>query len=266
MAVSRLSDGEKKKVKRSCKNQFDKDCEKSGDTDEAKNKNLKFRKEVIYSEKSNEPTQTKVIEKKREVISDAIKEEQKPETKGVISDKQTGQKSYDSGNKSAGKDDMSRVKETRYFKKRSKIGKILSGGKEEKQMGGKFESQTKSGEKEVITFKGKGRGAKKFVEKKDVVEREKEKYEEKKKGFESKRDILGKLPLGAEKELASMNYVTKKLVGGTDSDYRLGDATKDKEWKVGKDTYKSEIKDLRKANKKKDVKVRRDALSKVRLK
>lgn len=259
MATSRLCTGDEKKG-------GDVSCTKpkSGNqktkTEKLGNKKSRYRKEIIYSEKSNEPVQNKVVEKTNLVVSDAIKEQEKPETQGITFKGQTSQKTTDSGNKTAGKDDMSRVKETRYFKKRSRIGQILT-GEAEKQKGGKLESQTKSGEKEVITFKGKGRGAKKFTEKGDIEENEKKKYEEAKKVEDSKlvKDF------GSDARLASMPYISKQISGGKPTDYRLGDATKDKEWRTDKKQYEYDVKNVRTKNKKIDTKVKRNALSKIRL-
>lgn len=238
---------------------------KSGNTKTKKeklgNKDSRYRKEVIYSKKSNEPTQTKVVEKSKLVVSDAINERDKPETKGITFEGQTSQKTTDSGNKSAGKDDISATKETRYFKRRTRIGQVLT-GETEKQKGGKLESQTKSGEKEVITFKGKGRGAKKFTEKGDIEEVEKNEYNKAKKDEDDKL-VKSFRP---NDKLSRMTYVAKKLVGGTEDDYQLGDKTKDKEWRTGKKQYESDVLKDRKKNKKIDTKVKRDALSKIRLK
>jgi hypothetical protein len=263
MATSRLKDGDKKmrkQTKKECKNAHGKECETSGEKDDAKNRKSKYRKEVIYDVSHGKPETTKVVEKTRLVVSDGIKEEEKPETKGIVFEGQTSQRTTESGNKQAGKDDISRAKEIRYFKKRSKLGKMLT-GKEEKQMGGRFESQTKAGEKEVISFKGKGRGAKKYTEKGDIKEEEKEDYVNKKKELDSK---LVK-DWDYDSKLSNMSYVKKRKSGGTDEHYQIGTNEKGKELKVRKETYKDDILNDHK-NRKKDVKVTRTALSKVRLK
>lgn len=261
MATSRLADRDKKQTKKECKDAHDKNCEKSKSKDEAKDQKSKYRKEVIYDVSHGKPEQTKVTEKTRLVVSDAIKEEEKPETKGITFEGQTSQRTTTSGNKEAGKDDISRAKEIRYFKKRSKLGKLIT-GQTEKQMGGRFESQTKAGEKEVISFKGKGRGAKKYTEKGDIKEEEKDKYLAKKKELESK---LVK-DWDADTQLANMTYIKKKKPSSTEEHYQLGDATKDREWRVKRKSYKEDILKDRRANRKKDTKVTRTALSKVRLK
>ncbi|MGV8131272.1 MAG: hypothetical protein ACP5N7_04205 [Candidatus Pacearchaeota archaeon] len=270
MAVSRLNDVEKprksKKAKEkaerinvSCGNDKGTCDEKKPKGENGRTHKSNYRKEVIYDKTNNEPTQTKVKEEHILHVTDAKKEQEDEKSGGLVFKGKTSQKTTDSGNKEAGKSDMSAAKEIRYFKTRNKIGKLLT-GQTEKQMGGRLESQTKTGEKEVITFKGKGRGAKKFIEKKDIEEKEKNNYNKAKSEQESKviKDF------DYETKLANMPYVRYKQSGGTEDKYKLGNAS-DKEWKVSKNSYKYDVKDVRKANKKKDVKVTREALSKIRI-
>lgn len=254
MARSRLCADDKGAKK--CKNMpADEQKGIKGDK-EAKDKKYKYRKEVVYTERESNPDPTKVEEKTRLVVSDAIKEEQKPDTKGIIFEGQTSQRTTESGNKEQGKEDISRISETRFYKRRSKIGKLLT-GETEKKVGGIREEQTKKGEKQVTTWKGSGRKTKMYTEKDDVKNKERERYEA------AKKDPFTGTETDASRKRANEYPFISKRVKGTDTDYELGNRT-DKEWRVNKKTYKSDVLNPRRKNKSESVKVRRSALSNQR--
>ena len=142
--------------------------------------------------------------------------------------------------------------DTAYYKKRSKLGKKIT-GEHTRKLGGRIETE-KDGKTETITYRGNGRRARIKTEDKPLVEQKKNTYIKAEAKADSKRGGRSKADVD---HLKSMDFKSKR-VKGDDINYELGSIGLDdgKQMKVSKPILK--------LKRKESTKVTKAALQKLR--